>query len=141
MEMSPRVPRSARSSPGCDPPPGHLTSPPSDTVLTDIWRRPAELPQRNGRPPGPLTVTECGLPGDGLYPEPPDRQTGNGHGPPEMRSGPLTAEDGPPHPERSGEDGPHRPEPPQAEDDEEEQETHEFWREPLRFIDDSSEAS
>ena len=156
MDMSPRAARSVRSSPGRDDPPlSHLTSPPSDLVLTDICRRPGEVPQRNGRPPGPLIEPHCRLLGDGANLEPGSRQS-NGHGPPELHL--RLAEDSPTEPHsrrmedepgaepRTGEaDSPPGPERTPSEDEEEVQEEHNgsvnFWREPLRFIDDSSEAS
>ncbi|KAF0306947.1 hypothetical protein FJT64_021639 [Amphibalanus amphitrite] len=76
MEMSPRAARSTRSSPGRGPdlPPAHVSA------ATDLWRRPLEPLQRNGRPPGPLTE----LPRRASDGAEDFGRKWNGHGPPDL---------------------------------------------------------
>ncbi|XP_043247759.1 zinc finger CCCH domain-containing protein 13-like [Amphibalanus amphitrite] len=76
MEMSPRAARSTRSSPGRGPdlPPAHVTA------VTDIWRRPLEPLQRNGRPPGTLAE----LPRRASDGAEDFGRKWNGHGPPDL---------------------------------------------------------
>ena len=159
MEMSPRAARSTRSSPGrCDPLAAHVAA------VTDIWRRPGEPLQRNGRPPGPLAPLPR-RPSE-IAAESLDRQR-NGHGPPELqldrrtgegqpvgavvqsvRSEELSSPPAPTEQEESHEvdqeeqnEQEEREEREEQEEREEPSETEDLWREPLRFIDDSSEAS
>ncbi|XP_043221532.1 zinc finger CCCH domain-containing protein 13-like [Amphibalanus amphitrite] len=76
MEMSPRAARSTRSSPGRGPdlPPAHVTA------ATDLWRRPLEPLQRNGRPPGTLAE----LPRRASDGAEDFGRKWNGHGPPDL---------------------------------------------------------